>query len=831
MLGRDLALALRSLRRDWRSGELRIVSVALAIAVGALTAVGFFTDRVEQAIERQGAELLAADLVLLSSEPIVAEHASRAEQQGLGTARTLSFRSVVLRGEETRLVEVKAVSAAYPLRGRLRVAPQPFAADAVTALTPARGETWVNASLLQELGLQVGEPLRLGRARLRISQVLTYEPDRGGELFSIAPRLLMNIEDVPATGLVQPGSRVRYRLLVAGERAAVARFRGWLEQRLGLNERLQTLEEGRPELRAALERARQFLGLAALVSVLLAGVAIAMAARRHAERHIDAAAIMRCLGATQRSIVAIFTGEALVLALAASLVGCALGYTAHWALARILSGFVAGELPAASLRPLLLGVPLGMVVLAGFALPPLLALRNVPPVRVLRRDLAGGSTGAISSYAAAFLTMTALIAWQARDLKLFAWVAGGTIASLLTLAAAALALILLTRRLRTRVGVAWRFGLANISRRARTSAAQIVAFGVGIMVLLLLSIVRGDLLEGWRKTIPEDAPNHFLINIQLDQVAAVREFLAARGIISPTLHPMVRARLVAINDKAVAPEEYGDARTRRLAQREFNLSWAAELRSDNRVVAGRWWSAAEHGTPLISFEQGLAERLGIELGDRLTYNVAGRELSLRVANLRSVDWDTFNVNFFTILPPGVLESYPASYVTSFHVAADERPVLSALVRAFPNVTVVDVDALMSKVREIMARASAAVEYVFLFTTIAGLAVLYAAIQATQDERRYESAVLRVLGAGRRQLLRALTAEFVALGMLAGTVAGIAATVLGYVLATHVFHIYYRFDPWIWVVGWLGGALGIGVAGVLGTCRVLRQPPARTLREV
>lgn len=831
MLGRDLALALRSLRRDWRSGELRIVSVALAIAVGALTAVGFFTDRVEQAIERQGAELLAADLVLLSSEPIVAEHASRAEQQGLGTARTLSFRSVVLRGEETRLVEVKAVSAAYPLRGRLRVAPQPFAADAVTALTPARGETWVNASLLQELGLQVGEPLRLGRARLRISQVLTYEPDRGGELFSIAPRLLMNIEDVPATGLVQPGSRVRYRLLVAGERAAVARFRGWLEQRLGLNERLQTLEEGRPELRAALERARQFLGLAALVSVLLAGVAIAMAARRHAERHIDAAAIMRCLGATQRSIVAIFTGEALVLALAASLVGCALGYTAHWALARILSGFVAGELPAASLRPLLLGVPLGMVVLAGFALPPLLALRNVPPVRVLRRDLAGGSTGAISSYAAAFLTMTALIAWQARDLKLFAWVAGGTIASLLTLAAAALALILLTRRLRTRVGVAWRFGLANISRRARTSAAQIVAFGVGIMVLLLLSIVRGDLLEGWRKTIPEDAPNHFLINIQLDQVAAVREFLAARGIISPTLHPMVRARLVAINDKAVAPEEYGDARTRRLAQREFNLSWAAELRSDNRVVAGRWWSAAEHGTPLISFEQGLAERLGIELGDRLTYNVAGRELSLRVANLRSVDWDTFNVNFFTILPPGVLESYPASYVTSFHVAADERPVLSALVRAFPNVTVVDVDALMSKVREIMARASAAVEYVFLFTTIAGLAVLYAAIQATQDERRYESAVLRVLGAGRRQLLRALTAEFVALGMLAGTVAGIAATVLGYVLATHVFHIVYRFDPWIWVVGWLGGALGIGVAGVLGTCRVLRQPPARTLREV
>lgn len=831
MRTRDLALALRSLRRDWRSGELRIVAAALAIAVGALTAVAFFTDRVEQALQRQGAELLAGDLVLLSSEPVGADRVSRAGQQGLRTARTIAFRSVVLAGEQTRLVEVKAVSAAYPLRGQLRVAPAPFARDEVTTSTPARGEAWVNASLLQELGLDVGATVQLGRTRLRITHVLTYEPDRGGELFSIAPRLLMNVEDVPGTGLVQPGSRVRYQLLVAGEQGEVERFRRWLDARLGVNERIQTLEEGRPELRAAIERARQFLGLAALVSVLLAGAAIAMAARRHAERHLDAAAVMRCLGATQGSIVTVFAGEALALALTASVVGCVLGYAAHWILAQILSGFVAGELPPASARPLLLGIPLGVIVLAGFALPPLLALREVPPTRVLRRDVPGGSASARSTYGAAVLTMAALIAWQARDLKLFAWVAGGTGVSLIALSGAAFALILLTKRLRSRVGVAWRFGLANISRRARASAAQTVAFGVGIMVLLLLAIVRGDLLEGWRTTIPEDAPNHFLINIQPDQVTALREFLAARGLVAPVLYPMVRARLLAINGERLSAERFGDAHARRHARREFNLSWAAALRADNRVVAGRWWSAAEHGAPLISFEQGLADTLGIKLGDTLSYQVADRELTLRVASLRAVDWDTFNVNFFTILPPGVLEEYPATYITSFYLPAGERRVLAALVRAFPNVSVVDVDALMSKVRLIMARASAAVEYVFLFTTIAGLAVLYAAIQATQDERRYESAVLRVLGAGRRQLLRGLAAEFVALGMLAGTVAGLAATVLGWLLATQVFHIPYRIDPSIWLIGWLGGAIGIGVAGVLGTRHVLRQPPARTLREL
>lgn len=826
-----LAFSLRALRRDWRSGELRILSVALVIAVGSMTAVGFFTDRVHQVMRQQANELLAADLVLASPDPIDADRITHAGGNALRTARTLSFRSVALVGDKTQLVEVKAVSAAYPLRGTLRVAAEPFTADQPTQVTPNRHEVWVNARLLQALGVSVGEVINLGEARFRVTKVLTYEPDRGGDLFSIAPRVLMDIADVSATRLIQPGSRVRHKLLVAGKRKDVQAFRLWLAPRLTANERLMTLKEGRPALRAALERAESFLGLAALVSVFLSGVAVAMAARRYAQRHLDTSAIMRCLGATQGVIVKIFAWEMAALGIVASLTGCVLGYAAHTVLTEILAGLLAAELPPPSLRPAFIGLPVGMIVLVGFALPPLLALGDVSPARVLRRDIGPMPARSVTAYGVALATMTLLMAWQARDLNLLAYVMGGAVTMVAVSGLVAYVLVKLLNRLRRRVGVAWRFGLANIARRARASAAQIVAFGLGIMALLLLSIVRSDLLDGWRRTIPDAAPNHFLINIQPDQVEALRAFLDSHGVGAPGLYPMVRARLTAINGQQVSAETFADAHARRHAHREFNLSWAEQLQPDNHVVAGRWWASGEYGRALISFEQGLAETLGIKLGDVLTYNVAGSEIKVKVSNLRVVEWDSFNVNFFTILPPGVLNAFPATYITSFYLSTEGKRILAPMVKQFPNVTVLDVDALMSKVRHIMDRVSLAVEYVFMFSLLAGLAVLYAAIQATQDERRYESAVLRTLGARRGQMLSSLSAEFVTLGLLAGTLAGLSASVLGYVLAEHVFHFDYRFNPWVWLLGLAGGAVGIGVAGTLGTRSALHQPPAKTLREV
>ena len=826
----SLTFSWRMLWRDWRGGELRILAAALVIAVTSVSAVSFFSDRVDRGMQQQAAELIAADLVVSAARPISPALRQQARQRGLRTAEAMQFRSVALADERPQLVEVKAVTPGYPLRGALRIAAAPFAADNATSDIPASHSVWVEPRLLQLLDLTVGDSLQLGASRFTITQVLTYEPDRGGDMFSVAPRVLLNAQDVPATQLIRPGSLVNYRLLIAGDAASVQDFRTLLREQLEPNEQVLNIKDGRPELRAALDRAQRFLGLAALISVLLAGVAVATAARRFAQRHLDTSAILRCLGATQRTIIRAFGLEMLWLALLASSVGVILGLLTQTGITRILDQLLLTALPAPSLRPLVLGYATGVILLLGFALPPLLALRHVPPLRVLRRDQTGKTTPASLVYAGVLASMGALLYWQIGDLYLVLYVLGGMLATLLVLALAAWVLIKLLNGLRQRVGVAWRFGLANIARRPASSVIQIVAFGLGIMVLLLLSTVRNDLLNDWRQSLPPEAPNHFLINVQPDQVAGIQSFFDKQGLVKPALYPMVRARLVRLNAHQVSSDDYENTRAKHLVTREFNLSWAEKPQVDNTVVAGKWWRQRDFGKPLLSLEEGLAETLGIKLHDTLTFDINGREQTFTVSSLRAVDWDSFHINFFTVVPPGVLEHEPATWVTSLYLDAAQKRRLGQLVQQFPNVTVIDIEAIMNRVRGIIDRVILAVQFIFLFTLFAGLAVLYAAIQANQDERRYESAVLRTLGARKPVLLRGLFAEFLTLGALAGLLGGLAATALAWLLAERVFHFAYQFDPRIGLAGIALGLAIVGIAGVLGTHRVLTQPPAITLRE-
>ena len=826
----SLAFSWRMLWRDWRGGELRILALALIIAVTSVTAVSFFIDRVERGLNQQAAELIAADLVISSSRPINADYINAAKQRGLKLASTTQFRSVAVARDQPQLVEVKAVTQHYPLRGELRIADAPYGEDRVTQAIPARGEVWVEPRLLQTLNLKVGEPLQLGAMAFTIRQVLVYESDRGGDMFSVAPRVLMHAEDVAATQLITSGALVTHRLLLGGKRTAIEDYRGYIKQRLQPGERLLSVKEGRPELRAALDRAQRFLGLAALISVLLAGVAIATAARRYAQRHLDTSAMLRCLGATQRSIIRMFSLEMLWLALIASSVGCGLGLLTQIGITRILDQLLLISLPAPSLQPLVLGYATGVILLLGFALPPLLALKHVPPLRVLRRDQTGAPVHASLVYLGVLLSMGVLLYWQIGDLHLVAYVLLGMLATLLVLAIAAYGLIKLMNRLRQRVGVAWRFGLANIARRPGSSVIQIVAFGLGIMVLLLLSTVRNDLLDDWSRSLPVDAPNHFLINVQPDQVAEIQAFFDQQGVHKPQLYPMVRARLMRINDRIVSTEDYQSDRAKHMVTREFNLSWAARPQVDNTIVAGKWWNETDHGKGLLSLEAKLANTLGIKLNDTVSFDINGTLRQFKISNLREVDWDTFNINFFTVVPPGVLENDPASWVTSLYLNEQQKRQLSRLVKRFPNVTVIDVAVIMDKVRSIMDRVVLAVEFIFLFTLLAGLAVLYAAIQANQDERRFESAVLRTLGARKPVLLRGLIAEFITLGALAGLLAGLAATALAWVLAVQVFHFPYQFNPLIGLAGIGVGIAIVGIAGVLGTRTVLTQPPVQTLRQ-
>ncbi|HKE93039.1 MAG TPA: FtsX-like permease family protein [Povalibacter sp.] len=825
-----LRLALIALARDGKSGELGVLLLALLVAVSALTAVGFFTSRVSRAVEQQAGEVLAADLRVRSPNPINRDYFALAAGRGIATAEVASFPSVVLRGDDTALAAIRGVSATYPLRGRVKVADVPFGAAREVAAMPAAMEVWPEARLLAQLNAKVGDRITIGTAEFTVTAVLDYRPDQGSAFVDLAPSLLMRLEDLPATGLIQPGSRVAYAALFAGEPTSMAAFRKELDARRQPGERIVDLQEASPQIRSAMDRAGRFLNLSALVTILLAAIAVAIAARRYAARHLDTAALMKSMGAPQALVLQISILELLLIGLLAGAVGTAIGYAAQFGIGLLVRDLVRGVLPPPTFDAVWLGIVTSVLMLVGFALPPLLQLRRVPPARVLRRNLEPPPLRYATVYGTALAALIALLGWLLRDAKLLIYVLGAALATFLVLMAAGWILVRLLSRLRGRVGVAWRYGMANIARRGRDSIIQIVAFGLGLMVLLLLALVRDDLMRDWRASLPADAPNHFMINIRPDQAEPVQQFMVAHGIAAPQLVPMIRARLTRINEVDTASLKIADERGRDFLEREANLTWAKTLQADNRIVAGQWWSDASGSEPQVSVEVELAKSLGLKLGDELTYDVAGETVSARVTSFREVKWDSFRPNFFMVFSPGVLDAATGTLITSVHIPQQQRPMLSDFVRAFPEVVAIDLEAILRQVRNVMDKASLAVQYVFGFTLLAGITVLLAAIQSTRDERRYESAMLRTLGASRLTVLQGVAAEFTILGLLAGLLAALGASAAGYFLATEVFNLKYGLDPRVWLVGLGSGALLVGVSGTWATRSVVNHPPVETLRR-
>ena len=825
-----LRMALRLLKRDWRAGELRLLAAALVIAVGSVTAVGYFTDRVERALAYQASEVLAADLVIEWSDRPADALAQAARQTGLRTARLIDFPSVVLAGDRTQLVQVKGVDEAYPLRGSLLTSPGPEGASSITAGAPPAGEVWVEARLLALLEQDMGGTLRLGDRDFRISRILVQEPDRGASLFRLAPRVLVSIDELAATGLLGPASRVEHRLLVAGEPGAVAGYRDWLKDRLPQGADLEDVRNARPEIRDALDRGGRFLKLTAVTATLLCLVAVALATRRFVQRQADASALLRCLGASRHRVNAIFTLRILMLGLIASLAGALLGLAAQAVLAKLVGHWFAGVLPPPSQWPLLSGLATGVLVLTGFALPSVLRLGNVPPLRVFRRDLGPPSARQGVYLAVAIAALAVLLIWQIGDDRLALRLIGGLAGAALLLLGVSHLLVRLLTPLRQRTTGAWRYGLASLSRNPATTSIQLTGFGLGITALLLLALVRVDLLAAWQRELPPDAPNHFLINIQPQEVDGIRSLLDSRGIAAGGPYPMSRARLLSIDGRPVEPDSYTSPRARRLAEREFNLSWSANPQPDNRIMAGRWWSPEEAETrDAFSVETGIADTLGIRLGDRLAFEIAGERIEAEVTSLRSVQWDSFNANFFVVGTPALMRGRPATYISSFHLAGDRSEVIRELVEAFPSVTPLDVTALIAQVRAIMDRGALAVEFVFGFTLIAGLVVLVAGIQTSRELRAQEAAVLRTLGLRRRGLLVSIVIEFALLGALAGIIAAAAASAVSYTLATGIFDLPWSFNGRLWLIAVAGGALGVAAAGLAATWRLSREPPLSVLR--
>jgi putative ABC transport system permease protein len=825
-----LRFALRNLWRDLKSGELSVLLLALAVAVLSLTAVGFFTSRISQGVRAQAAEVLAADLRLESPNPGAQRYFVEAQVRGLRSARILSFPTAIFSGDVSQLAALNAVTAGYPLRGHVRIADAPFGVARATDGTPKRGEVWIDARIIAQLKIALGASLRIGAASFRVTQVLDYRPDQGTGFVNLAPAVLLNYDDIASTQLIQPGSRVTYAALFAGPSAAIAAFHDYLVSTKAPGERLREVDESSRQLNSAIDRASRFLNLASLASVLLAAVAVAMGARRYAARHIDTVALMKCMGASQGFVLAISIIELTLLAVFAVAIGAVLGYLAQEGLAWVLRDLIRTELPAASLAPLPIAFVTVLAMLVGFALPPLLQLKSTPPARVLRKSVSAPPLRYGLSYVLALAALFAILWSLVRDTELVLSVLAGVLGVGVALTLAGFGLVALTGRLRGGVGVAWRYGLANVSRRGGGSVVQIVAFGLGLMVLLLLAVVRSDLLADWRHSLPADVPNNFLVNIRPEERQSLQEFLQSHGLGQPQTFSMVRARITAINSRPAGSIKLPGDAGRGFLEREQNLTWSAALMDDNQLVSGQWWTAADAGKPLVSISSEYQEALQLKLGDKLSFDVAGEALTVEVASVRKIRWDSFRPNFFLVFPPGLLDGFAGTYMTSVYLTPVQRPALADLVRQFPTISVIDVDAILKQIRDIMDRASLAVQYVFLFTLAAGVVVLLAAVQSTRDERRYESAMLRTLGASRGTVLQGVAAEFSALGFLSGTLAAFGATGVGWVLAHRLFSLHYTLDPRVWVVGLVCGTILVGVSGTLATRRVVNTPPIHTLRD-
>ena len=817
-----------ALKRDWNSGELRLIGISILIAVACLTSVSFFTDRVKRATEQQATELLAADLVLISSSKIDKKYIDQANDSDLIISLNESFRSVVVKDDKFELAEVKSVDSNYPIRGDLKISKTLFGEEHIDNTIPERGSVWIDSRLMQALQVQVGYTINLGASELVVEKILTYEPDRGGDLFNIAPRLLMNRADLDATGLILPGSRIRYKLLLGGKSETIEQYRKQIKSDDKL--RVQGIKDARPEIKSALERAEQFLGLAALVSIALAGLAIAMSAQRYATRHYDNCAIMRCLGLQQKQITQIYLFQLLALGLICSLIACVIGYFAQESLNQLLKNMTQQSLPAPSLFPVLSGLFAGLITVLAFALPQLMHLRKISPLRVLRRNLDPLPLNNYIIYGLAIIALILLSPWQSGNLKLTIYIVSGLFLTALLLALSAKLMINLLRRLQPKLKLAARYGLANVTRRSNQSIMQIMGIGIGVTVMLLLTLVRSDLLENWQNRLPDNAPNYFLINIQPEQVNGVKAFLSNSLNNDIKLHPMIRGRLTQINGLPVNPDDYKDPRANRLAAREFNLSYAESMQTDNRLVAGQWWDEDNKEKNSFSVEEGIAETLGIKLNDSLTYSVAGQEISGKVDNLRWVEWDSFNVNFFVVSNPAALKNYPSTFISSLFIPESERSILIDLVKQYPSITVFDVDALLKQVRAIMNQVVRTVEFVFIFTLLTGLAVLFAALQSTHDERTHESALMSALGANRKQIISGLVAEFMFLGIITGLLSAIAASIIEIALAEFVFKMDIIINPLIWLIAPFICCLIITSTGLFGTRKVLSSSPMLVLRR-
>lgn len=843
MFSSILSLSLKMTQRDWRAGELRFLLVALMVAVASLSSVGFFVDRLRNGLNRDAHQVLASDLLVSSAQALNPEWKNKAQQAGLQVAETVVFPSMALSSGQpsgaassnemgmAKLVTLKAVTNNYPLRGKLKL--NQADKEVATDETPKRGTAWIDPALFGSLKVAVGDPITLGEQQFTVAASIASEPDRGSGFLSFSPRVMIAMDDLAATKLIQDGSRVTYRLLLAGDKVSVKEFQTFLEQEIQTKSlkgvRLETIESGNEQMRTTLDRAEQFLSMVSMLSAMLAAVAVAMAARRFMLRHIDACAMLRCLGLTQNQVTVMYLFEFLMLGVVGSIAGVVLGFAGHYVLLEWLGKLVTNDLPPASLLPALQGLAIGILLLIGFAMPPILQLRNVPHNRVIRREQDAPQALTLATYGLGLAVFVGLLLWQTGDLKVGLMVAAGFLIGMLSFALVARLCIMGLKRLRHVFNhSAWRFAITALQRRPGATVVQVVALSLGLMALLLLTVVRSDLIAAWKQSTPADAPNHFVINIQPEQKNEIAKRL--ENFAQPKIYPMIRGRLIEVNGNVLKPDSYQDERANGLVEREFNLSTMTDLPYLNKIVAGEWYQDTSATEPEASVEEGLAKTLKLQLGDKMTFDIAGQKITAKITSLRKLDWGSMRVNFFVVINPKAMQNMPQTFITAFRVPDTNKQFANQLTLDFPNLTVMDVGAILKQLQDVLDQVITAVEFLFLFTLVSGVLVLYAALAGSQDLRMREAALLRALGATRQQLSQAQWIEFLLVGSVAGALAASGASAIGWALATYSFKFAWSFSPLVWGAGIVVGAACALIGGWLGLRNVLKQPPLLSLRN-
>ena len=822
-------MSARLARRDWRSGELTLLMVSLLVAVASVTAISLFVDRLHRAMIDESADFLAADRYISSSAELPERFREAARARDIRVVDTMLFPSMVFAPSgRNQLVSVKAVTPGYPLRGILRVSDEPFTGGEVTRELPEPGEVWLDSRLFPALDIKLGDEIEVGLAKLRATRVIVSEPDRGGTMFDFGPRLLMRVADVPATEVVQPGSRLIYRLLLGGAEEALVDMRAAIE--LAPGQRWVGIKESSPSIGAALNRAESFLLLGGLLAVLLAGVAVALAAHRYAVRHFDHVAVLKTLGTGPRSVLVTYLGVLLLVALVAIVAGCVIGYGLHWIILQVLKELMPINLPEPGIRPYILGGITGLICAVAFALPAFAHLRNVSPMNVIRRELGPTPVSRYASYGSAALGILVLLLWYTQDLRLTGWALLGSVSTIVVFGVLGLLLLSGARALGTQAGSLWRFALASLQRRRNENVVQMLIFGLAIMLLLVLLLLRTALLDEWQNQIPQDAPNHFVMNMLPEQVTPFREVLDAASIASDEPFPMIRGRITAVNDVPARRHrelnDRGDPGPN--VNSERNLTWVQDLPDGNEIIAGRWWSS-DSPTVEVSLEDEYAEEVSVGLGDVLKFDIGGRELVAEVTSLRRLSWESMRPNFFILFSPGALEDYPVTYMTSFYLPRESKTFLNDLLSEFPTITVIEVDALIEQIQRIIGRVTQAVELVLYLVLVSGALVLIASIQASRDARMSEHALLRALGGTRSMVAGSLLVEFLLLGLLAGLLGAVGAEVTVALLQSQVFEMPAKVHPAVWVAGPVAGGLLVAAIGWLSTRSLTSSPPMNVLR--